>query len=129
MKVSVVAILATSKDRKVDPALMEVAKRIQSRKEWKHLTGFTIAQATCDSVVLGREKKYRLVDDQCVRITVDNAPSGGSKPYRLRVKAPKLGEVEYDCCCKKYLPLATGYQTKDGKQLFIGIMVKTCPEK
>jgi hypothetical protein len=65
-----------------------------------------------------------------VTITVDRVPE---KENRIRVKVapPGLGEIEYETCCGKFLPVITRYKTddKDKRLLIVAVRVQTCPGK
>jgi hypothetical protein len=40
-----------------------------------------------------------------------------------------MGEITYSCCCGKYFPIITRYQTKDNERLIIAIGVHCCDKE
>ena len=47
---------------------------------------------------------------------------------RIEVLAPGLKEVVMSCCCNKFVPVVTPYETKDKKErLIVAVMVCPCP--
>jgi hypothetical protein len=126
VKVSVVAILATDRDDKVDPKLECIAKEV--KKKDPKLTGVRQGVMTCKPVKVGSKEKFDLVEDQVVCVTIDHAADKNNR-VQLKIKAPMLGEITYDTCCGKFLPVMTPYKTKDGDVLFIAIRVQPCHGK
>jgi hypothetical protein len=124
--ITVVAILATTQNETIDPKLREVAREI--RKKYPDLTGFRLARTTCRSIAVGTKEKIALVDDQEASI---EAKRCAEKPSRicLNVKAPTLCCVTYNCACGKFMPIVTGYETKNNEQLIVAVMVESCKEK
>jgi hypothetical protein len=126
VKVSVVAILATDRDSKVDKDLECVAKEV--RKKDPKLTGVRLGHVTCKSIAVGKKSKFELVEGQMAAVTVDHGADKENK-VQLKVKAPLLGEITYQTCCGKFLPVMTPYKTKDGDVLFVLVRVQPCHEK
>lgn len=124
--VTVVAILATDRNDKVDDRLKCIAREV--RKEDDKLTGFQLATQSCEAIPLGGKKCFPLVDDleACVEATQCK-----EKPDRvcLRVTVPRLGRVKYTSACGKFLPMMTGYETKDKKVLLLAVMVNPCKDE
>lgn len=126
VKVTVLAILATDQNDKVDPRLKCIAEKMHKLKP--SLTGYRLERTTSKSLTIGKEHKFPLVDKETVRVTVEH---GADKKNRigLSVQTPQLGEISYNCCCGKFLPIWTDYKTKKKECLFIAIMVEPCNEE
>jgi hypothetical protein len=124
--VTVVAILATDQNKKVEPRLECLAKEVQ--KTDPTLTGFRWAKCSCQKLEVGKKLEFRLVEDQVAAVVVKH---GCDKEDRvgLTVKAPLVGEIAYSCACGKFFPIMTRYQTKDKERLIIAIRVQPCPCK
>jgi hypothetical protein len=127
VQVTVVSILATEKNTKVDKELVGLAKKIQERKP--NLTGFKIDTQSRETLLVGKEREFQFVDKQKAFVTV-RAGADADNKVRLKVKLPCLGEVCYTTCCGKFFPIATCYKTKkNGDCLIIAVMVEPCTEK
>jgi hypothetical protein len=126
VRVTVVAILASSdpKNAKVDPRLEEIAREI--KKMEPALKGFSLATTSSREVAVGVKEKFELVDDQNATVTVILIKDKDER-VRLKIKPPGVREITYRCCCGKYLPIITGYQTRDTRErLIIGVMTSPC---
>ena len=126
VKVCVLAILATDQNDKVDKRVECIAKEVQ--KIDPKLTGFQVHKLMCQPVALGGKLTFTVIEDQSVVVTVDRAvlKEGG---FQLKVEPPTLGEITYETCCGKFLPVVTRYQTKDKQLLIIAVRVQTCQDK
>jgi hypothetical protein len=126
VEVSVIAILATERNEKVDPKLACIARQV--RKTQKELTGFQLATVTQQSLVVGVKSVFEVVDHQKVGVTVQH---GADEKNRVQVKLapPGMGEITYDTCCGKFLPVVTPFRTKDKELLIIAVCVRPCHEK
>lgn len=127
--VTVVSILATDKDKQIDDKLADLAECIRARKP--QLTGFKIGKQSCDSVKVGKGKEFEFLENekQKVVVTVRHGADDKDK-VGLTIKVPRCAEkIEYKICCGKFFPVETCYKTKDGKCLFIAVMVKPCKGK
>jgi hypothetical protein len=132
VKVTVVAVLATSRTDSVDPKLKGIADEVQ--KIDPTLTGFRIARATGKNLSIGKRETFPLVEDTDVTVLIQQQMGAGKKDkdkdkdkderYRLAVKAPMVGEITYTTCCTKFFPIMTRYQNRDGDRLIIAIMVE-----
>jgi hypothetical protein len=127
IKVSVVAILATSKDTVVDPKLDSIAQEIQTRLDGK-LTGFRLAKMSCKSLKVGDKDTFELVGDQVVTVTVLGNVDKDNKVC-VKVAPPLLGEITYMTTCGKFLPIITRYRTKNDELLILAVRVKPCEGK
>ncbi len=126
IQVTVVAILATDQNKKVEPRLECLAKEVQ--KTDPTLTGFRLAKCTCQKMEVGKKFEFPLVEDEVAAVVVKH---GCDKEDRvgLTVKAPLVGEIAYSGACGKFFPILTRYQTKDKERLIIAIRVQPCPCK
>lgn len=126
VQITVLAILATDQNSHVDPRLQCIAQKVQKLKP--SLTGFQLKRAWSRSVEEGNEYKIPLVDREVVLVTVDH---GADKKNRigLTVKPPQMGEITYNCCCGKFLPIWTDYKTQKKESLLIAIMVSPCRDE
>jgi hypothetical protein len=123
VRVTVIVILGSDKNKEVDCQLKCLAEEIQ-KKEPK-LTGFKLGDTTCKSLALGKKETFKLVDKEEAIVTVRH---GADKNNRvgLTVKPPRMGEIDYTTCCGKFLPILTRYHTKDKERLIIAVRVQPC---
>ncbi len=123
VQVTVIAILATEKNDKVDPKLECIAKEVQKKEP--NLTGFQLAQTSKESLTVGKPGKFCLIEKEEAEIIVRH---GANKENRvcLKVKAPQMGEFTYSSACGKFFPIITRYHTMNQERLIIAIMVKPC---
>jgi hypothetical protein len=126
VQVTVIAILATEDNDKVDPRLACIATEVQ-KKEPK-LTGFRLAQTSNESVAVGKVTKFMLVDKEVAEVAVRH---GANKDNRvsLKIKPPQMGEITYTSTCGKFFPIVTRYHTKDNERLIIAVMVRPCRDE
>jgi len=126
IQVTVVAILATDKNTKVDDKLKDIAKEVQKKEPT--LTGFVVERITVKSIKIGEKETFPLVDEKTVVVILaeknekDNCVS-------LTIKPPTLGDITYTCCCGKFFPVVTRYETKDKDRLIVAVMAKPCNGK
>jgi hypothetical protein len=126
VKVSVVTILATDKDSKVDPKLADLAREVQ--KVEPKLTGFRLANSTCKSLAVGDKDDFDLVADQTAAVTVEHGADKDDR-VQLKVTPPMMGAITYETACGKFLPVVTSYRTKSGDVLIIAVCVQPCNGK
>jgi hypothetical protein len=127
VQVSVIAILATERNNDIDPRLACIAREV--RKTHKKLTGFQLAgNMSRKSLAVGVREMFDLIGDQKVAITVKE---GADERNRVQVKVapPRMGEITYDTCCGKFLPIVTPFRTKNKELLIIAVRVQPCHEK
>jgi hypothetical protein len=124
--VAVIAILATDRNAKIDPKLACIAREV--RKSHKDLTGFQLARMTRRSLTIGVKSDFEVVCGQKVGVTVQH---GADEKNRVQVKVapPGMGEITYDTCCGKFLPIVTEFRTKDKELLIIAVCIQPCHEK
>ncbi len=125
IKVSVVAILASETDQKVDPKLKDIADEV--RRLNPRLTGFRLAKTSCKSVTVGTRDSFDLVSDQVAVVTVEGREADGR--VRLKIAPPLLGEITYMTTCGKFLPIITRYKTDKQEMLILAVRVQPCPGK
>lgn len=123
VQVTVIAILATDQNDKVERQLECIAKEIQ--KKDPKLTGFQLAQTNSESCVVGKATKFALVDKEIAEVIVRHAANKENRVC-LKVKPPQMGEITYSSTCGKFFPILTRYQTMNNERLIIAIMVKPC---
>lgn len=124
--VALVAILATDRNDKIDPKLACIAREV--RRTHKELTGFRMATLARKSLTIGSKSLFEVVGSQKVGITVQH---GADEKNRVEVKVapPGMGEITYDTCCGKFLPIVTEVRTKDNELLIIAVCIRPCHEK
>ena len=126
VQVTVVSILATEKNAKVDKELKDLAKKIQERRP--NLTGFKIDTQNRETIPVGQAKEFVFCENQKGIVTVRQGADANNQ-VQLKVKLPCVGCVCYTTCCGKFFPIATCYTTKKGESLIIAVMVKPCKGK
>jgi len=126
VKVSVVAILASEQDNKIDPRLEAIAKEIQ--KHHPQLKGFRMGKMTDKKVpVRGGSESFELVADQKADITVLKTADRNDK-VQLKITPPTLGEITYTTTCGKFFPIMTRYQTSNNESLIVAVRVQPCKD-
>lgn len=123
--VALVAILASDRSDKIDPKLACIAREV--RKTHKKLTGFRMETLARKSLTIGSKSIFEVVGSQKVGITVQH---GADKKNRVEVKVapPGMGEITYDICCGKFLPIVTEVRTKDNELLILAVCIRPCHE-
>jgi hypothetical protein len=126
VRVCVIAILASQRDKKVDPRLTCIAKEL--RKMYPELTGFRLARddgMSCQSVAVGARKLFKLPENESAVITVERAADKDNR-VRLKVRPPRMKAITYTCPCGKFLPIVTPIRTKVDDLLIIAVRVTPC---
>jgi hypothetical protein len=124
--VSVLVILATERDKNIDASLECIAREV--RKEHAKLTGFRIVRTAKKPLAVGTKQTFDLVDDQKAAITVKKAADEKNR-VEVKIAPPQMGEITYDTCCGKFLPIVTPFRTKNKELLIIAVRVQPCHEK
>jgi hypothetical protein len=127
VKVTIVTILATTREGPVDKRLKCIANEV-CKKE-KGLKGFKLVNMKCQSLATGQKWTFKLLEGQEALVVVHH---GADKENRveLKVKPPLQGDIVYQTVCGKFLPIVTRYQTKGkGDRLIVAIMVRPCHKK
>jgi hypothetical protein len=123
IKVTVVAVLATSQNKKVDAHCDCLAKEVQ--KNYPNFTGFRVHRRSCKELSVGDKFDFPLVDKEVASVSIQQG-KGKDDRISLTVKPPLAGEIVYASCCGKFFPIMTRYQTKSGEQLIIAVRVQCC---
>ncbi len=126
VRVSVLAILATERDDKVDPKLACIAKEI--RKTYPKLTGFQIGKMTRRSLAIGARETFELVGDQKAVVAVQHGADDQNR-VEVKIAPPQMGEITYDTCCGKFFPIVTPFRTKEHDLLILAVRVQPCHDK
>ncbi len=116
IRVSVVAILATSDNNQVDAQVEAIAREV--RKKYPALTGFRLGRMTTLPVPVGKEKTFPLEDDQKAAVAVEQGPDKTDR-VRLKVKPPHLNDITYTTVSGKYFPIVTPYVTRSKQEQLI----------
>jgi hypothetical protein len=124
--VSVLVILASERDKQIDAKLACIAREVQ--KEHAKLTGFQIVTMTKRSLRVGDKETFDLVGDQKAVITVKKAADAKNR-VEVKIAPPRMGEITYDTCCGKFLPIVTPFRTDNKDLLILAVRVQPCREK
>lgn len=123
VRLSVVVILASEVDTKVDAKLEAIAAEV--RKTAPTLKGFRMVKMACKSLEVGKVDEFELVENQKTTINVQAAADRMDR-IRLEVGPPSMGKVTYSTPCGKFLPILTPFVTRKGERLLIAIRVQPC---
>jgi hypothetical protein len=126
VKVTVVAILASETDDKIDCELKCLAEHVQ--KKYPNLKGFKLGPMVCKSIPVGEKIKIVLVDKKEVEVEVQEGLNK-KKCVCLGVRAPCQGEIVYGTVCDKFFPIVTRYRTKDKHILIVAVRAQPCHGK
>jgi hypothetical protein len=122
VEVRAVAILASKEHDRTDPRLKELADLIRKKHpEWR---GFEVSHQSKAKLKRDKTEVLKLGADLVARVTWGGFDPDGRT--MLTVKLPTLEEFTYSCCCTKFLPVVTRYQTADGKVLIVALNVQPC---
>ena len=110
VKVTVVVILANERCQFVDMRLKNVAAEVQ-KKDAK-LTGFTLVSMMDMSLAGDAKGSFTCVEGTTVDVQVHHCMDKDNKVC-LAVTAPLQNEIVYKAVCGKFLPIVTGYETKE----------------
>jgi hypothetical protein len=126
IEVTVLSILASDKNDKIDERLQEVAKEIQKKEPT--LVGFRVERVTKKSIKVGDKASFMLADEkEVVVILSERDPKDGR--VTVTIKPPTVGDITYSCCCGKFFPVITRHLTKENERLIVAVMVKPCHKK
>lgn len=127
VQVSVFCILASEKDDKIDAKLACIARQV--RKKDAKLTGFRMAGTMSrKSLTVGVKESFDLIDDHKAVITVQHGADDKDR-VEVKVAPPNMGEITYNTCCGKFLPLFTPIRTKNNELLILAVRVQPCRRK
>lgn len=125
IRVTVVVVLASTTDEKVDPKLRELAKEVRKRDD--KLTGFRIYASHAESIPVGESARFELVDKKELKVKIEKAKDGSGR-VGLAIKSPGVGEITYTCTCDKFFPVVTPHKTKAGETLIVVVSGKPCTQ-
>src|SRR5581483_12437372 len=100
VRVFVIAILATENNNKVERRLECIAREVQ--KMDPKLTGFRLANMSCQSLPVGASDDFKLVEDQVAGVHILQAADKDNR-VQLKVTPPQMGEITYVTACGKFL--------------------------
>lgn len=123
LRVSVVVIVASETDEKVDPKLECIAREVKRAN--KNLKGFRLVHMVCKSIPPKVQETFLLIDKQEVGITVNKGADRKNR-VQVRVAPPLLGEITYITPCGKFLPIVTRYRPRQDELLIFAIRVQPC---
>lgn len=126
VRVSVVVIVASEKDRTVDPKLRCIADEV--RKIYPRLKGFKLAKMVCKSIPVNTRETFPLIDDQKAVIVIERGADKDNR-VQVRVDPPLLGEITYSTPCGKFLPIVTRYRPNKHELLLLAVRVQPCNGK
>jgi hypothetical protein len=127
VKVTLVTILATTRNEPVDNRLQCMAREV--RKKEPELKGFKVLTMNCKSLATGEKWTVDLVDGRKAVIVIHHGADKNNR-VELKLAAPLQGEIVYNTVCGKFLPVVTRYTTKDKQdRLIIAVMVRPCHKK
>jgi hypothetical protein len=126
VRVTVVVILATDRNAKIDKELECLAREVRKKKP--NLTGFRIEETTRKSLTVGTPETFALVDKETATVLVRHGCNAKNR-VALTVKPPLAGEIKYTTCCGKFLPILTRYETRDKETLILAVRVQPCKGK
>jgi len=122
IRITVVAIHASDRNKDVDDELKEIAEKV-SKVEPK-LTGFKKGRTTTMVVAVGAKEDFPLGEDQVATVTLESPGKKDKEMVKLTVKPPMVGAITYRTTCDKFFPIVTRYQTKNNDRLIIAVMVE-----
>jgi hypothetical protein len=126
VQVSVVVILGSEKDDKVDRKLTGIAQEV--RKMHPRVKGFRMVNLSSRSLAIGTASEFDLVEKQKVSVTVEAAADSYDR-VRLKVGPPLMGQITYSTPCGKFLPIVTPFRTASNDLLILAIRVQPCGKK
>src|SRR5215204_5050427 len=109
VRVTVVIVLATSKNDVIDPKLKDLAREVQKREPT--LTGYKLVAIDSRSVRVGDEATIPLTDKQVLGVKVEK-PKDAHGRIGLTLDPPGMDPVTYACACDKFFPIVTPHRTK-----------------
>lgn len=129
VRLTVVVVMATSKNEKVHPKLTGLAQELQKNKDTEKLTGYRIEVTHQESVPVGKSHTFKLVEDHTLKVTVES-PKDKTGRIAVTLEASGVkGEMKYACVCDKFVPVVTPHVNKEGEQLIIAVLAKPCTGK
>lgn len=125
-RVTVVTILATPNNTTIDPKLNQLAAEV--KKHEQNLTGFKLVDAEVRDVTVGQKESFKLLADGTSADVTIFAREDAKKRFRMSVKPPMVGEINYSISYEKYFPIVTRILSNN-ERLIIAVMVQPPKEK
>jgi hypothetical protein len=125
-RVTVVTILATPNNTTIDPKLNQLAAEV--KKHEQNLTGFKLVGSQLRDVTVGQKESFRLLDDGTSADVTILGREDAKKRFRMSVKPPMVGEINYSISYEKYFPIVTRLLSNN-ERLIIAVMVQPAKEK
>jgi len=126
--ISVIAILATDKDKVIEPKIECIAKEVKKLEEAQSLTGFRIGREIRTAITVNCKEKIELVDGQVMHVLITRKPDKDNW-VQLKITPPLAGPVTYECICGKFFPILTRYQTDSKQRLILAVRIQPCGKK
>ena len=126
VRISVVAILATDQNDKIDPKLEGVAREVQ--KLDPKLTGFRVAKTTCKSLPVGGKDDFDLGGDQTMHVAVEQKGDEEGR-FQMKITPPQMGDITYTTTCGKFFPVMTPFRNKNNELLIVAVRIQPCAGK
>ena len=123
VRVTVVAVLATTETNVVDKQLTDLATEVQ--KKYPDLVGFKLNETLQKSIPVSDSHTFDLLEKQTLKVTIDK-PKDKNGRVGLTVTPPGGEAVTYTCACDKFFTLVTTFKTKDGRRLIVAVGAKPC---
>jgi hypothetical protein len=125
VRVTVMAIHATDRNKDVEDDLKDIAEKVQ--KAEPKLTGFRKGRMTSLTMSPGAKESFELVDDETATVTLVEITK--KEKVKLTVKPPAIGAITYTTTPDKFFPIVTRYETKNKERLIVAIMVEQGKQK
>ena len=126
VKVSVVVIVASEVEDKIDPKLKCIADEVQAVDP--RLKGFRLIKMVCKSLPPQVPETFPLINDERATIQIER-PADAENRVTLRLTPPLLGEITYTTLCGKFLPIVTRYRPTPKERLILAVRVQPCNGK
>jgi hypothetical protein len=123
VKITLVVVLASETDTKVDKKLKDLAPEVQ--KLHPHLKGFRVKSEEAISVKPNEKVSLLCVENKYAELLVKHGADKDNK-ISLRVKPPMMSELEYQTVCGKFLPIVTPCKTDKKQTVILAIRVEPC---
>jgi hypothetical protein len=126
VKVSIVVVVASENDDKIDPKLKAIAEEVQQVDP--KLKGFRLVKMVCLSIPPQGKESFDLLADQKAIVQIEQ-PADKENKVTLKLTPPLMGDITYTTCCGKFLPVVTRYRPNPGELLLFAVRVQPCNGK
>jgi hypothetical protein len=127
VKVSIIVIIGSEHDEKVDPKLKCIADEVGQAVDPK-LKGFRMVKMACLSIPPQGKETFDLLNDQKAIVQIEQ-PADKDNRVTLKLTPPLMNEITYTTCCGKFLPVVTRYRPNPGELLIFAVRVQPCNGK